>query len=196
MEAGAENGKQVIVLDRPNPNGMYVDGPVKNDNVSSFVGMHPIPIVHGLTVGELAQMINKEGWLANNVSCDLTIIPVGGWTHKVTYSLPIQPSPNLPNDLAIALYPSLALFEGTVVSVGRGTDHPFQVIGHPRFGWGRYTFTPEPNAGSEYPPLEGKLCYGDSFIDKEITYGFTLDHLYKYFNNLRSKTDFFSDSLR
>lgn len=193
MEAGAENGKEVIILDRPNPNGMYVDGPIKSDSISAFIAMHPIPIVHGLTVGELAQMINKEGWLANGVQCDLTVIPMEGWTHNDTYSLPIKPSPNLPNDKAIALYPSLGLFEGTVVSVGRGTNLPFQVLGHPQFDWGRFTFTPRPNAGSKFPPLQGEICTGESFVDSEINYELNIDYLYKYFNNLRNKTQFFTD---
>lgn len=193
MEAAAENGKKVIILDRPNPNGMYVDGPIKNDSISAFIAMHPIPIVHGLTVGELAQMINNEGWLANGVTSDLTVIPMEGWTHKDTYSLPIKPSPNLPNDKAIALYPSLGLFEGTVVSVGRGTNLPFQVLGHPQFDWGRFTFTPRPNAGSKFPPLSGELCTGESFADKEIVYELNLDYVYKYFNNLRYKVPFFTD---
>ncbi len=194
MEAGAENGKKVIILDRPNPNGMYVDGPVKEDSVSSFVGMHPIPIVHGLTVGELAQMINNEGWLKNGVKADLEVISVSGWTHKNTYPLPIKPSPNLPNDNAIVLYPSLGLFEGTAVSVGRGTDHPFEVIGHPDFKNGAYSFTPMPNAGSKYPPLEGELCKGQSFVDTEVKHELTLKYLIEYYRELED-IEFFKDYL-
>ena len=194
MEAAAENGKQVIILDRPNPNGMYVDGPVKEDSVNSFVGMHPIPIVHGLTVGELALMINNEGWLSNGAKCDLVVVEMKGWTHKDTYSLPVKPSPNLPNDNAIALYPSLALFEGTIVSVGRGTDYPFEVIGHPDIKNGSYSFTPQPNAGSRYPPLEGELCFGKSFMGETIQYGLTLNHLISYYKELKDH-GFFKDYL-
>ncbi|NVK85847.1 MAG: DUF1343 domain-containing protein [Cytophagia bacterium] len=196
MEAAAENNKQVIVLDRPNPNGMYVDGPVKDEDINSFVAMHPIPIVHGLTVGELAQMINGEGWLKPekaNSKCDLTVISMEGWDHSQTYSLPINPSPNLPTDNSITLYPSLALFEGTVVSVGRGTDHPFEVIGHPDFKLGSYTFTPQPNEGSKYPPLEGKECFGQSFVNTNAPHEFTLKYLISYYQVLKDDSTFFRD---
>lgn len=196
MEAAAENNKQVIVLDRPNPNGMYVDGPVKDEDINSFVAMHPIPIVHGLTVGELAQMINGEGWLKPekaNSKCDLTVISMEGWDHSQTYSLPINPSPNLPTDNSITLYPSLALFEGTVVSVGRGTDHPFEVIGHPDFKLGSYTFTPQPNEGSKYPPLEGEECFGQSFVNTNAPHEFTLKYLISYYQVLKDDSTFFRD---
>ncbi|NVJ48530.1 MAG: DUF1343 domain-containing protein [Cytophagia bacterium] len=203
MEAAAENNKQVVVLDRPNPNGMYVDGPVKDDDINSFVAMHPIPIVHGLTVGELAQMINGEGWLnpegvnsknqAPNSKCDLRVIAMEGWDHSQTYSLPINPSPNLPTGNSITLYPSLALFEGTVVSVGRGTDHPFEVIGHPDFKLGSYTFTPQPNEGSKYPPLEGEECFGQSFVNTNASHEFTLKYLISYYQELKDVTTFFRD---
>lgn len=195
MEAAAENDKEVIVLDRPNPNGMYIDGPVKDDAVNSFVGMHPIPIVHGLTVGELAKMINNEGWLKDKVSAALTVIPMTGWDHTQSYSLPVKPSPNLPNDNAIALYPSLALFEGTVVSVGRGTDHPFEQIGHPMYSSGGVSFTPIPNAGSKYPPLEGELCVGYAFYEAQSPRGLSLKWLINFHNDLSSKTEFFKDYL-
>ncbi len=193
MEAAAENGKKVLVLDRPNPNGMYVDGPVKDDDINSFVAMHPIPVVHGLTVGELAKMINGEGWLEGGVKADLTVVPMKGWDHTQTYSLPISSSPNLPTDNSIVLYPSLALFEGTVVSVGRGTDHPFEVIGHPDYTLGSYSFTPKPNAGSKYPPLEGKECFGQSFVGIEAPHEFTLKYLLQYHNELKDDTTFFRD---
>lgn len=195
MEAAAENGKTVIVLDRPNPNGMYIDGPVKEEDVNSFVAMHPIPVVHGLTVGELAQMINGEAWLANGVTADLTVIPLKSWDHTQSYSLPVRPSPNLPNDNAIALYPSLGLFEGTVVSVGRGTDHPFEQIGHPLYSSGGTSFTPQPNAGSKYPPLEGELCVGYAFYEAESPRGFTLKWLIDFYQDLSPKTEFFKDYL-
>lgn len=195
MEAAAENNKQVIVLDRPNPNGMYVDGPVKDDSVNSFVGMHPIPIVHGLTVGELAQMINGEQWLEAGANTALTVIPMTGWDHNQTYSLPIKPSPNLPNDNAIALYPTLGLFEGTVVSVGRGTDHPFEQFGHPLYSKGAVMFTPQPNAGSKYPPLEGELCKGYAFYDAESPRGLSLKWIIDFYNDLSPRTEFFKDYL-
>jgi uncharacterized protein YbbC (DUF1343 family) len=195
MEAAAENQKQVIVLDRPNPNGMYIDGPIKDESVTSFVGMHPIPIVHGLTVGELAQMINGEQWLSGEVKSELTVIPMTGWDHTMTYSLPIKPSPNLPNDNAIALYPSLALFEGTVVSVGRGTDYPFEQIGHPLYSRGAVMFTPTPNEGSKYPPLEGEKCKGYAFYGADSPRGFTLKWLIDFYNDLSTQTEFFKDYL-
>ena len=195
MEAAAENNKEVIVLDRPNPNGMYVDGPVKDDSVNSFVGMHPIPIVHGLTVGELAIMINGEQWLEAGASTALTIIPMTGWDHNQTYNLPIKPSPNLPNDNAIALYPTLGLFEGTVVSVGRGTDHPFEQFGHPLYSKGAVMFTPQPNAGSKYPPLEGELCKGYAFYDAESPRGLSLKWIIDFYKDLSPRTEFFKDYL-
>lgn len=195
MEAAAENKKKVIVLDRPNPNGMYIDGPVKDDNIKSFVGMHPIPVVHGLTVGELATIINGEGWLANGVKADLTVVGMKGWDHTSEYALPIKPSPNLPNDNSIALYPTLGLFEGTVVSVGRGTDHPFEQIGHPLYSKGAVMFTPEPNAGSKYPPLEGELCKGYAFYNAESPRGFTLKWIIDFYKDLAPQTEFFNDYL-
>ncbi|EMR04826.1 hypothetical protein ADICEAN_00097 [Cesiribacter andamanensis AMV16] len=131
MEAAAEQGKQMVVLDRPNPNGHIIDGPVLDPRFRSFVGMHPIPVVHGLTVGELAQMINGEGWLAGEKKASLTVVPLQGYTHSTPYVLPVRPSPNLPNQQSIYLYPSLCLFEGTPISLGRGTPFPFQVIGYP-----------------------------------------------------------------
>ncbi len=160
MEAGAENGIPVLVLDRPNPNGHYVDGPILEPRFKSFVGMHPIPIVHGLTVGELAQMINQEGWLKNGVRCQLTVVPCLGYTHYAMYELPVKPSPNLPNIRSIYLYPSLCLFEGTRVSVGRGTNKQFQVIGSPDSNQFPYRFTPVSRAGAKYPKHEHKTCYG------------------------------------
>ncbi|GAB5526830.1 MAG: DUF1343 domain-containing protein [Roseivirga sp.] len=191
MEAAAENNKQVIILDRPNPNGMYVDGPVKDDDIQAFVAKHPIPIVHGLTVGELAQMINGEGWLDGGVKCDLTVIKMNGWDHNSTYSLPIKPSPNLPTDNSITLYPSLGLFEGSVVSVGRGTDFPFEVIGHPDYSKGNFSFTPAPNQGSKYPPMEGEECKGQYFGDTEAKHELTLKYLLDYHADLKDDTTFF-----
>jgi uncharacterized protein YbbC (DUF1343 family) len=159
LEAAAENNIEVLVLDRPNPNGYYVDGPVREEKYASFVGMHAIPIVHGLTVGELTRMILGEGWLKTNPV--VHIIPCKNYTHSMRYSLPVKPSPNLPNDRAIELYPSLCWFEGTEVSVGRGTPYPFQIIGFPNCTAGTFTFTPVDMPGiANDPPHENKLCKG------------------------------------
>lgn len=161
METCAENNKQLIILDRPNPNGSYVDGPIMQPELKSFVGMHPIPITHGMTVGELAQMINGEGWLADGKKCNLQVVKMKNWKHDDDYSLPVRPSPNLPNDQAIRLYPSICLFEGTVISLGRGTSMPFQILGNPELKDMTFSFTPVPIKGvSIEPPLKDKLCYG------------------------------------
>lgn len=160
MEAAAENGKKVVVLDRPNPNGFYVDGPVLDMAYRSFVGMHPVPLVHGMTIGEYARMINGEGWLQGGVVCDLTVVACVGYGHQEPYIPPVKPSPNLPNSAAIHLYPSLGLFEGTVVSVGRGTEKPFQCIGYPGNPVGSFAFTPKPMPGAKDPPHKGQLCNG------------------------------------
>jgi uncharacterized protein YbbC (DUF1343 family) len=161
MEACAEQKKLLIVLDRPNPNGYYVDGPVLDTAFKSFVGMHPVPVVHGCTVGEYARMINGEGWLKNKVKCELKIIKLKNYSHKTNYVLPVKPSPNLPNMSSIYLYPSLCFFEGTNVSVGRGTKHPFELIGKPNCKIGSDTFTPRHLPGiADHPPYEGKLCTG------------------------------------
>ena len=167
MQACAEQGKEVIVLDRPNPCD-YVDGPVLRPNWKSFVGILPVPVLHGCTVGELAQMINGEGWLGKNLSCQLTVIPVKGWKHGQPYSLPVKPSPNLPNDRAIALYPSLCPFEGTSVSIGRGTEYPFQVIGSPYTNAFSFQFTPRSLEGFDKNPLhKDRICYGVDFRDRQ-----------------------------
>lgn len=160
MEACAENKKKMIVLDRPNPNGYYVDGPVLDMKWKSFLGLHPVPIVYGMTCGEYAQMVNGEKWLAEGKQCDLTVVPLIGYNHNVSYEIPIKPSPNLPNMTSIFLYPSLGLFEGTVMSVGRGTEYPFQQIGHPNIKDGKMSFVPKPTAGAKTPKYDGKTCYG------------------------------------
>ena len=160
MEACAEQKKQLVVLDRPNPNGHYVDGPILESEHKSFVGMHPVPIVYGMTIGEYAMMINGESWLDNSVKCNLWIIPCKNYTHKTKYALPVPPSPNLKSEAAIALYPSLCLFEATTVSIGRGTEKPFEVFGHPRFPKSEIEFTPIPQVGAKNPPHENKTCYG------------------------------------
>lgn len=162
MEACAEEGIAVLVLDRPNPNGHYVDGPVLKEGYTSFVGMHPIPIVHGMTIGEYAQMINGEGWLKNKVTCNLTVIPCENYDRMQPYELPVPPSPNLRTSASIALYPSLCLFEGTIVSEGRGTPGPFERFGHPKLPADEFpfSFTPESSYGAKHPKLEGKKCQG------------------------------------
>ncbi|OFY62455.1 MAG: hypothetical protein A3H98_02560 [Bacteroidetes bacterium RIFCSPLOWO2_02_FULL_36_8] len=198
MESCAENRKTVIVLDRPNPNGHYIDGPVLKPAFKSFVGMHPIPIVHGLTMGELAKMINQEKWLADSLVCDLVIIKMKNYTHKRRYSLLVKPSPNLPNDLSIALYPSLCMFEGTAVSVGRGTEKPFQVIGYPGFTKGNYKFKPHFIEGvSENPPYNGQTCQGYDFnssilykLDK-IDWSFLIELYASYKEKNKFFTKFF-----
>ncbi len=192
LEACAESTVPVLVLDRPNPNGSYVDGPVLDTAFQSFVGLHPIPIVHGLTVGELANMINQEGWLANGIRCDLSIIKVQGWDHSTPYSLPVKPSPNLPDDLSISLYPSLCLFEGTIMSVGRGTTFAFQQIGHPQYPDTTFSFIPQSREGAKWPPYEDQLCYGVSFKENSIDYSFTLQHLISSFRKM-NREDFFND---
>ncbi len=160
MEACAEAGVQVIILDRPNPNGHYIDGPVLELEHKSFVGMHKVPVVYGMTIGEYGQMINGEKWLNNNIQCNLKVIPLENYTHNSKYSLPIKPSPNLPNDKSINLYPSLGFFEGTTINAGRGTDIQFQIYGAPFFEKTNFSYTPKANDGSKYPKHKGKLCYG------------------------------------
>ncbi|SFS41054.1 exo-beta-N-acetylmuramidase NamZ family protein [Mucilaginibacter polytrichastri] len=167
MEACAENHIELMILDRPNPNGYLVDGPVLDTTYRAFVAMHPIPIAHGMTIGEYAQMINGEGWLNNHVQCKLKIVKVANYNHKMAYDLPVYPSPNLNTQQSILLYPSICLFEGTVMSLGRGTDFPFTVVGHPGFkGTYKFTFTPESIPGkSDNPPLKDRLCYGIDLRD-------------------------------
>ncbi len=160
MEACAENNIPLVVLDRPNPNGFYVDGPLLQKKYRSFVGMHPVPIVYGLTIGEYAQMINGEGWLNHKILCKLTVIPCKNYTHNSRYSLPVNPSPNLRNMKAVYLYPSLGLFEGTVMNVGRGTDFPFQVIGHPGFPGKDFFYVPKPSYGAGNPKHNNLKCFG------------------------------------
>ena len=160
MEACAENNIPLLILDRPNPNAHYVDGPVMEDEFKSFLGKHNVPIVYGLTLGEYAQMINNEGWLTNKIQCEISIVPVKNYTHKTPYSLAVRPSPNLPNDQAINLYPSLCLLEQTPVSIGRGTEMQFQIFGHPDFKNKSFEFKPQPNFGAKYPKQENKICYG------------------------------------
>lgn len=195
MEACAENNKPVIVTDRPNPCD-YVDGPVREAGKKSFVGMHAIPVLHGCTVGELAQMINGEGWLKDGIRCTLTVIPMEGWKHGQAYSLPVKPSPNLPNDQAIALYASLCPFEGTSVSVGRGTFMPFQIIGSPYIKGYTYSFTPRPLEGFDKNPLHKNLtCYGLDLRKTEAPEGLSLKYvieLYQAYQKAGKADEFFT----
>ena len=164
MEAAAESNVKVLVLDRPNPNIDYVAGPIRDADCISFVSMDPIPIVYGMTVGELAKMINGEGWLKGGVKCDLTVVPVRNYDRSMRYQLPIKPSPNLPDYLSVRMYPSLCLFEATNISVGRGTETPFTSIGYPDQKYGEYVFTPKDIPGMQTNPMhEGKKCYGIDF---------------------------------
>jgi uncharacterized protein YbbC (DUF1343 family) len=194
MEACAEQQKLLVILDRPNPNGDYIDGCVLEPKFQSFVGMHPIPIVHGLTVGELAEMINGEKWLANGLKCRLEVVKCLNYTHQTPYILPIKPSPNLPNANSIRLYPSLCLFEGTNISVGRGTDFPFEVIGHPDFPDKSFSFTPSSREGAKKPPFENIVCYGTDFRKgTDWQYEFSLQALIQYYGSSKDKKTFFND---
>ena len=160
MEAGAEQHIPVMVLDRPNPNGYYIDGPVLQKKYRSFVGLDPVPVVYGMTIGEYAQMLNGEGWLKHRVKVDLQVIPLKHYTHQKTYTLPVKPSPNLPNARAVLFYPSLAFFEGTVISAGRGTSKPFQLYGAPKYSKKRFSFVPKSRLGAKYPKFKRERCYG------------------------------------
>ncbi len=199
MEACAENKIKIIVLDRPNPNGFYVDGPVLQTEHKSFVGMHQIPIVHGLTAGEFALLVNEEAWLQDAVKCDLDVVKVKNYSHNLIVDLPIKPSPNLPNLSSILLYPSLCLFEGTIVSIGRGTSNPFEYIGHPEYSEQEFSFTPISTPGASlYPPQKDKLCFGKNlknYYSKlpdelgKIELGWIID----FYQNLSPKTKFFNN---
>lgn len=192
MEACAENGIPLVILDRPNPNGSIVDGPILEKELTSFVGMHPIPLLHGMTIGEYAQMINGEKWLKNGAQCKLTIIPCLDYNRKMEYSLPQKPSPNLPNDQSINLYASLCLFEGTNVSVGRGTEKQFQIYGSPFLTKSTFTFTPKPNFGAKDPLYNGKECFGEDLTTYPKLTRLELKWLIKAFQNTSDKTKFFN----
>lgn len=186
MEAAAEQGVEFIVLDRPNPNIAYVDGPILEPQFKSFVGMHPIPIVHGMTVGELANMIKGEGWINQAAVLELNVIPVSGYTRATSYSLPIKPSPNLPNDTAISLYPSLCFFEATPISIGRGTDFAFQVIGYSPVALGEFSFTPRAIKGAALNPKFKNQAVQGLDLRQATTKGLDLSYLisaYKQLNN-------------
>jgi uncharacterized protein YbbC (DUF1343 family) len=192
MEACAEYDVPLIILDRPNPNGHYLGGPVLEPGFQSFIGMHPIPMVYGLTSGELAQMINGEGWLDSAAICDITVIKNKNYSHNSRYSLPIPPSPNLPNARAIELYPSLCLFEPTIISIGRGTGFPFQVLGYPDSTKGDFTFTPVSiNGASKYPKHQDIACFGEDLRAGENLESLDLTYLMQYFSLYGANEDFF-----
>jgi len=191
MEACAENNIKLVVLDRPNPNGFYIDGPTLDLKYKSFVGMHPVPLVYGMTIGEYAKMINGEHWLKNRIQCNLTVIPLKNYTHQSRYSLPIRPSPNLPNDQAINLYPSLGFFEGTTINAGRGTEHQFQQYGAPFFPKSDFCYTPEPNFGAKHPKHEGKLCYGVNLKNVEPLNFVNINYLIDAYKKTPKTTLFF-----
>lgn len=191
MEACAENGKTLLILDRPNPNGDYCDGPILKAGFKSGVGVDPIPVVHGCTVGEMAQMINGEGWLKNGIKCDIKVIPVKNYSHATSYAPPIKPSPNLPNYTAIRLYPSLCFFEATSVSIGRGTTFPFQVIGYPDKTFGDFSFTPQSLKGFEMNPLQkDKLCFGQDFRYLNEIPRFTLRYFLDWYHKFANPAEF------
>ena len=194
METCATLNIPILILDRPNPNGHYIDGPILDLNHKSFVGMHPVPVVHGMTVGEYAKMINGEGWLENGIQCELKIISVANYYHKKTYNLPIKPSPNLPNAKAVNLYSSLCFFEGTNVSSGRGTSTQFQVFGSPFLNLEKYNyeFTPKPNLGAKNPMHNGVKCFGKDLTDSEFLSSINLKWLIDAYNNTSNKSDFFN----
>lgn len=192
MEACAENDIPLIVLDRPNPNGSVVDGPTLEKQHSSFVGMHEIPVLHGLTIGEYARMINGEKWLANGIQCELTVVPCMNYKRDMPYHLPVRPSPNLPNDRAINLYPSLCFFEGTNVSIGRGTEKQFQIYGSPNMPEMHFEFIPKPNFGSKNPPLNGKVCCGEDLSSQGRQTGIQLQWILKAYRNFNDKPRFFT----
>ena len=192
MEACAEENKTLLIFDRPNPNGHYVDGPTLETENKSFLGMHPIPLVHGMTIAEYATMINGEKWLKNGLQCNITIIPIKNYTHQTPYSLPLRPSPNLPNDQSIKLYPSLGLFEGTNINAGRGTEFQFQRYGAPFLNSETmtFTYTPEPNFGAKNPKHKNKVCYGEDLSVVKID-GMTLKWIIKAYQNSTDKSLFF-----
>ncbi len=191
MEAVAENNKKLIILDRPNPNGHYIDGPILENNFKSFVGMHPIPIVHGMTIGELGIMINKEGWLKNKINCDLKVIPIENYDRNIIYDLPEKPSPNLPNKKSINLYPSLCLFEQTPISIGRGTEMQFQIIGNPDWKKTDFKFKPKSMSGAKSPKHLNEICNGIDLRNSPLLNEINLEWIIYAYNKSKNKTSFF-----
>ena len=192
MEACAESNIPVILLDRPNPNGHYIDGPLLEMEHKSFIGMHPIPVVYGMTIGEYGYMINGEKWLKDGLQCDYKVVPLKNYKRNRSYNLPIKPSPNLPNVAAVNLYPSLCFFEGTNVSVGRGTENQFQVYGSPNLEKTNFRFVPIPNEGSKYPKHENKVCFGEDLRNQEYLSQLNLSWLIKAYKNTADKNKFFT----
>ncbi len=197
MEACAENNKEFMVLDRPNPNGFYIDGPVLEEKYKSFLGLHPVPIVYGMTCGEYAQMVNGEGWLKDKVKCRLTIIKLKNYDRKSAYTIPVSPSPNIPNTTAVILYPSLGLFEGTMMSLGRGTSIPFQLVGHPKYPDTAFSFTPKPSKLNKEPRYFNQRCYGldfrnENYLEKHSR-KLNLDWLRLVYNRME-QYDFFEQN--
>ncbi len=195
MEASAEAGIPLLILDRPNPNIHYIDGPILEPEHKSFVGMHPIPVVHGMTIAEYAQMINGEDWLENGMKCKLEIVPVKDYNRNMSYKLPIKPSPNLPNDKSINLYPSTCFFEGTSLSEGRGTQMQFQVFGSPLLPKDKYTFTftPQPNEGAKNPKFNGQMCYGKDLRGEKQLDQINLQWLIDAYHDSGKQTSFFTN---
>jgi len=199
MEACAENQIKLIVLDRPNPNGYMIDGPILEPEFTSFVGMHHVPVAYAMTIGEYGLMVNGEKWLSGDLNCDLIIIPLESYTHNIIFKLPVPPSPNLPNWQSVYLYPSLCFFEGTIMSVGRGTDYPFQIYGHPDFLLGSFSFIPESMPGkSLHPKFEGEQCFGQNLSGYAGNFALNpaqlnLDWLILSYQSLSQKNVFFTD---
>jgi len=192
LEAGGRYKKRVILLDRPNPNGYYIDGDILDKRYSSFVGLDPVPLVYGMTIGEYAKMLNGEGWLSGGLKANLKVIPILNYTHNSRYTLPIKPSPNLPTAKAIALYPSLALFEGTVFSAGRGTDRPFELYGHPKYIDKSFSFTPKSTKGARYPKFKNIRCYGVNLHSKSVVKGkIDLSYILDAYRKYPNRRDFF-----
>ena len=196
MEAVAKANKKLIVLDRPNPNSHYIDGPVLDLKYSSFIGLHPVPIVYGMTIGEYALMINGENWLENGMKTKLDIIKIKNYNHQSNYSPPVDPSPNLPNIQSILLYPSLAFLEKTPVSIGRGTNIQFQIFGHPDFKSKSFSFIPKPSYGSNNPKQKDQICYGYDLRDYQITNQIELKWLIESYNLIKDKQGFFFDDFK
>lgn len=192
MEACAELKIPLIILDRPNPNGNLVDGPILEKEFTSFVGMHPIPVLHGMTIGEYGKMINGEKWLPNNLQCELTVVPCLNYTKSMTYSLPVKPSPNLPNDQSVNLYASLCFFEGTNISVGRGTTKQFQIYGSPFLPESDFSFTPEPNIGAKDPVYNGVKCYGQDLSGHVPLQRLEIQWLITAYSQTSDKSKFFN----
>ncbi len=191
MEAVAENHKKLIILDRPNPNGHYIDGPVLENKFKSFVGMHPVPIVHGMTIGEFGIMINSEGWMKNKIKCNLKVVPIKNYNRNIIYELPVKPSPNLPNKKSINLYPSLCLFEQTTVSVGRGTNMQFQIIGNPSWDKTNFEFTPISMSGAKYPKYLNEVCNGIDLRKNSLLNEINLEWIINAYSKSKNKSIFF-----